>query len=1159
MPLFQIPAPDLNSVSVGVPKLQFLNALGFSDDGRLLLVQATFTDSFDPNGSDLRYAVWVYDVVAGKYTISLNALVAESAGTLRETDVLSARFAGGSSSQPNFIVHTALDDVDKSERLLMVSGQNTPVNIIATVLGADVRPSIQAYSVSTNGRFVALQTDSTFFSALDTNSTSDIYLLDLQSKAIERVSLLAGAETFKPISLGFVETNGATVSVSFTTEAGFSRADTNEPLSTAEARVDAYTWSREFGANGFVGTPTFTLLSQGLNGSASGLVLTDIGPVLTSAGSFFSSSSANLVANDTNSQPDIFVAAPNGGISRINLPSQSEWTSGAQLAGATDNGRILAVLTSSAEVAGPERNQQLVLLDQATKKYVVASSGAAGVGNDMVVTALISPKGDAAAFVSLATNLTGQPPATFGGSLFLVTGLADTLDNEATGSVSVSGTVAEGGTVTASVSATDIDGSITNTAYQWQVSSNGTTGWTDLSGATAASYAIASDQSQVGMYLRVVATTTDILGGTTTFTSAATTAVANFNDAPVVSNAIANQGSAEDAAWSYQVPAGTFSDADADTLSYTATLSTGVVLPNWLSFNAATRTFSGTPPQDFAGNVSLMVTASDGSASVTDTFVLTVSAVEDEAVGSASIGGTAAEGGTVTASVSATDIDGSITNTAYQWQVSSNGTTGWTDLSGATAASYAIASDQSQVGKYLRVVATTTDILGGTTTFTSAATTAITSVDFAPTLVTLTADQSTLDGTAWRLQIPSDAFIDKDGDALTYSASLSDGSSLPSWLSFNASNLTFFGTPPLNLSAVFNLKLTASDGRLSASDTFVLSVKAQRQNVTGTSGNDALSGISGSMSEIRGGAGNDTLTGGSRADVAVFSGNRADYTITTVAGVTTVRDNRTGSPDGTDTLRGMNILRFADIQLFQSSAANRVILAGQAQTYFVANSEVVQGTNAAEQFIVAPGTSALVFAGNNDVVDLSGSIGSYSFARAGTQLQINDGVYTTTLGVGGSFTLRTASGSTSVAIDFTIPGGAIRLGGTQIVGSTTFDPLLAITDRSNISQNAIQKDVIVTNGASYVARDDVADVFVIDASKSLAITISGFDEADRIIFTNRTSAEGALFDAGVIGDGISTITAGNASITLTNLTNDNFGNEATFESIYGANAIGYVI
>jgi hypothetical protein len=959
MALFQIPTPDLASVSVGIPTLQFLNALGFSDDGRLLLVQATFTDSFDPNGSDLRYAVWVYDVVAGQYTISLNALVAESAGALRETDVLSARFAGGSPSQPNIIVHTALDDVEQSERLLMVSGQNTPVNIIATVLGADVRPSIQAYSVSTNGRFVALQTDSTFFSALDTNSTSDIYLLDLQSNAIERVSLLAGAETFKPISLGFVETNGATVSVSFTTEAGFSRADTNESLSIAEARVDAYTWSREFGANGFVGTPTFTLLSQALNRSASGLVLTDIGPVLTSVGSFFSSSSSNLVANDTNSQPDIFVSLPNGGVSRINLPNQSEWTSGAQLAGATDNGRILAVLTSSAEVAGPERNQQLVLLDQATKKYVVASSGAAGVGNDMVVTALISPKGDAAAFVSLATNLTNQPSATFGGSLFLVTGLADALDNEAIGTVSVSGTVAEGGTVSASVSVTDVDGGIADTSYQWQISSNGTSGWSDITGATTASYAIASDQSQVGKYLRVVAITTDALGGTTTFTSAATTAVANVNDAPVVSAEIAAQTNTEDTAWSYTVPAGTFSDADGDALTYTAKLANGDALPTWLSFNATTCTFNGTPPPNFNGDISLTVTASDGSASVSDTFVLTVT--------------------------------------------------------------------------------------------------------------------------------------------------------------------------------------------------------AQVQIVTGTSGNDALSGISGSISEIRGGAGNDTITGGNRADVALFSGNRADYTITTVAGVTTVKDNRAGSPDGTDTLRGLNILRFADIQLFQSAAANKMILAGQAQTYFVSNSEVVQGTNAAERFIVAPSTSALIFAGNTDVVDLSGSIGSYSFVKAGTQLQISDGVYTTTLVVGGSFTLRTASGSTTVAIDFTTPGGAIKLGGTQIVGSTTFDPLLAITDRSNYSQNAIQKDVIVSNGGSYIARDNATDVFVIDASKSLAVTISGFDDGDRIIFTNRTSAEGALFDAGVIGDGVSTITAGNASITLTSFTNDNFGNEAAFEAIYGANAIGYVL
>ncbi|MBB3944074.1 methionine-rich copper-binding protein CopC, partial [Sphingorhabdus rigui] len=223
----------------------------------------------------------------------------------------------------------------------------------------------------------------------------------------------------------------------------------------------------------------------------------------------------------------------------------------------------------------------------------------------------------------------------------------------------------------------------------------------------------------------------NIYTGTSTYDF--TTIAARTNTAPVVVNGIADQASIEDTAWSYQVPAGTFSDVDGDTLTYSTTLGDGTSLPSWLSFNAGTRTFSGTPPLNFAGTLNLKVAASDGSANVSDTFVLSVTAVEDEATGSASVTGTAAEGGTVTASVSATDVDGSITGTTYQWQVSSNETTGWTDLSGATTASYAIASDQSQVGKYLRVIATTTDALGGTTTLTSAATEAIANVNDAPT------------------------------------------------------------------------------------------------------------------------------------------------------------------------------------------------------------------------------------------------------------------------------------------------------------------------------------------------------------------------------------------------------------------------------------------
>ena len=80
---------------------------------------------------------------------------------------------------------------------------------------------------------------------------------------------------------------------------------------------------------------------------------------------------------------------------------------------------------------------------------------------------------------------------------------------------------------------------------------------------------------------------------------------------------------AEDFAWSFQVPAGAFSDVDSDTLSYTATLANGDPLPTWLSFNATTRTFSGTPPANFNGAIDLKITASDGALSASDTFSLT--------------------------------------------------------------------------------------------------------------------------------------------------------------------------------------------------------------------------------------------------------------------------------------------------------------------------------------------------------------------------------------------------------------------------------------------------------------------------------------------------------------------------------------------------------
>jgi hypothetical protein len=106
--------------------------------------------------------------------------------------------------------------------------------------------------------------------------------------------------------------------------------------------------------------------------------------------------------------------------------------------------------------------------------------------------------------------------------------------------------------------------------------------------------------------------------------------------------------------------------------------------------------------------------------------------------------------------------------------------------------------------------------------------------------------------------------------------------------------------------------------------------------------------------------------------------------------------------------------------------------------------------------------SAFVSAGTGDTVDLAGAITDYTYKASGNQLQIFDGVNTTFLTVGGAFTLRTASGSTTVVLDFAA-GGVIKLG-AQVVGSVGFNAAAAITNVGNVSDNAMAEVADITSG-----------------------------------------------------------------------------------------------
>ncbi len=110
--------------------------------------------------------------------------------------------------------------------------------------------------------------------------------------------------------------------------------------------------------------------------------------------------------------------------------------------------------------------------------------------------------------------------------------------------------------------------------------------------------------------------------------------VEDINDAPVVVNSIADQSATEDISYAFTIPLGSFADIDVgDTLSYAVTMTDGAALPSWLSFDAATRTFSGLPLNGDVGSLGLMVTVTDGAgAGISQRFGLTVANTNDAPV-----------------------------------------------------------------------------------------------------------------------------------------------------------------------------------------------------------------------------------------------------------------------------------------------------------------------------------------------------------------------------------------------------------------------------------------------------------------------------------------------------------------------------------------------
>ncbi len=275
--------------------------------------------------------------------------------------------------------------------------------------------------------------------------------------------------------------------------------------------------------------------------------------------------------------------------------------------------------------------------------------------------------------------------------------------------------------------------------------------------------------------------------------------------------------------FTYTVPEVT--DPDGDSLTYQAFLGASNPLPRWIRFDSGTRIFTFKPRNPHIGEMKIRVSVSDGSLESYADFTLNVtSAPPNRAPTAPTLADqTATEDESFSYTVPAfTDPDG---DTLSYTTTQSNDSTlpGWLSFnSSSLILSGTPLEADTPASLTIRITAS-----DGTKSTSATFTLTVEEVNDPPAAPSIPA-QTAIEGQSFSYQVPS--FVDPEGDSVTYTATLDDGGALPAWLTFDSESHTLSGTPgDADTPATLSITVTASDGTLSNSATFTISVPESNQ------------------------------------------------------------------------------------------------------------------------------------------------------------------------------------------------------------------------------------------------------------------------------------------------------------------------------------------